>query len=309
MLKSTAHKRRAVDSPTRGATSRTAQAVRHLLITLSFVSAAIVISTITACEDSQAATKTDKTCMALGLCAPPPKAPVGVVVLCDTSMGSTCNRATLEQTLDAVLAHVADRPGSVVWLWSLGKNIAETGVVGEQAVPTRSAKSERSQSAQRERFTKAATGALLSSASRALDEPPIRQSPLAEAITKVGITDDGGLPRQLVVVTDAREMSATAGDFECARLPSDDSTFLTRLEKRGLLTPGILQGIAVHFAFVEGGKIPSRGCPVRIEREVRIRELWTAALTAAGASDVRITTGPPALLDDDGITAPIGGAQ
>jgi hypothetical protein len=126
------------------------------------------------------------------------------------------------------------------------------------------------------------------------EEPAIKRSPLAEAVTKIAMASDGASPRTIVLITDAREVGLL--DFECPRLPPD-AAFLSVLRRQRVLAPGVLQGIAVEFAFMTIAPIPGRNCPVTIERQVRLGELWTVALKNAGASSVRMTSGVPVLAE------------
>src|SRR2546425_3218892 len=74
-------------------------------------------------------------CRRIGLCDDPPPAPVDVEVLCDATLGSTCNAHTLEAVLDRVLPYTSQRPGSAVRLWSLGSDVADTRMAADLAVP------------------------------------------------------------------------------------------------------------------------------------------------------------------------------
>lgn len=248
------------------------------------------------CEGVSAGSPYADACRALGICDEPPKPPGFIDVLCDSSVGSSCDRRALERTVDAVLHHAVERPGSHVRLWVLGKNLAETVPVGEQTMPAFVRGSARGRHAQAERFVETAREFLLTAASSALEASPVRRSPLAEGMSKIGLADADQLPRTLVVLTDGREVSAL-GDFECGAMPSD-ARFLGKLRARSLLGPTLLSGAHVEFAFLQSAAIPSRGCAVEVDREVRVRALWTAALKAAGATRVHITSGPPTLNEE-----------
>lgn len=248
-------------------------------------------------------------CAGVGVCDEPlqPAPPRCFDILCDPSVGSSCSRATLDRALDAVLGGAVERPGSRIRLWMLGRNVAETVAVGEQAVPSFAQGSDRATRARTERFVATAREYFLAAANRAFDASPVHRSPLIEAIAKIGIADAGGLPRRIVVISDGREVSQM-GDFECARLPSD-AQFVATLRRHGV-QPDLLAHVSVEFGFVESSAIPVRGCPVRVDREVRIRALWTAALHAAGAENVRIGSGPPRLAAGLDATEPHdGGAR
>lgn len=231
-------------------------------------------------------------CQVLGLCDEAPKPAEHVDVLCDPSVGSSCTRDRLGEVLDTVLAHVADKPGSAVRLWILGKDVGGTASVAEQVVPPAVRARGRAKEASAKRFEESARAFLLSAASASFQGPPVRRSPIAEALSKIALAEAAGVQRTSVAITDAREVGVS--DFECGILPSEER-FLARLKERGLLEPGSLSGVRVLFAFVRSEAIPSRGCPVEVQREARIRALWTAALEGAGAVEVRFGTGAPRL--------------
>lgn len=237
------------------------------------------------------------TCRTLGLCDEVPKAPLFIDVLCDASVGSSCARDTLGKVMGELLQEVAERPKSHVRLWMLQKTVADTGVLGEQVVPQHRRGALHARRAQAARFAASATEYFATVAAPAFAAPPIRRSTLAEAIAKVALADAGKFRREFIVVTDGREVSGLH-DFECGCLPSE-ARFLSSLRKRALLTPGSLKNVSVHFAFMQSAPIPSRGCTVQIDRELRIRALWTAALSGAGASDLEMSSGLPRLENDD----------
>jgi hypothetical protein len=253
---------------------------------------------IAGCADAQAAASYQSACRAFGLCDEPPDPPVLFDILCDPSIGSSCNTETLRETTTESARYIARRPGSRLRFWVLGKTVGDTAVAGEQVVPPRSSRgSIRTHRAQDERFISAATDSLVAAAKPALEANPIRRSPLIEGITKVSMADNGGMQRLLLIVTDAREVS-TVADFECGCLPTE-TRFLKKLSQSGLLRPGSLQGVRVEFVHVQSKNIPARGCSVQLDREFKVRALWTAALKAAGAADVRVSSGSPSLLRED----------
>lgn len=247
--------------------------------------AALALIATTGCKGAAS-----ETCESLGLCDEPPKAPVNVDILCDRSLGSSCTPKTLEETLNRVLEHVADRGGSRVRLFSLGSTVEKTSMLVDHALPTAKPGSERSRKAQVSQAAAAARDVVLSAAAPSFDSPPARRSPIAESIAKVALADAPGLPRRLIVITDAREVSAL-GDFECNALPGE-ARFAALLKRMNVLYGGQLKGIDVQFAYVAVQPAQGRGCPVTIDRELRIKALWTAALKAGGAARVRISSGP-----------------
>lgn len=254
----------------------------------AFLVALLVV--VTGCDNARAETSIEAACRSVGICDEPPAPAVYIDILCDASAGSTCNKSALNKTLERSLRSASERPGTTVRLWLLGKDVSTTVVVGEQTAPAAPSATERSRHARADRFVAAAKDYLLATATPALEAPPIRRSPLFEAISKVALADAGGLPRHLVVITDAREVGAF--DFECAKAPPD-AVLLAALRRQHLLDPGLLAGVSVEFAFVTFGPIPGRGCVVNVERQLRLTELWTLALKTSSAASVRISSGPP----------------
>jgi hypothetical protein len=259
---------------------------------------AILAITLTGCDDLVVAPALASTCKVFGICDEPPLPAEMIDVLCDSSIGSSCTRETLDKTLPRTLQYAVKRPGTRMRLWLLGKSVADTTVAGERESATMPAHtSQRARKAFDEKFAANGEEYFMAAVAPIFALPPIRRSPLAEAVSKIALADSGQLTRQLIIVTDAREVSSL-GDFECGLLPTD-AGFVKKLQRRRILGPSTLTGIRVQLVFVQSTTVPSRGCPVQLEREMRIRELWTAALLAAGAKDVRIRTGAPSF-DIDG---------
>jgi hypothetical protein len=253
------------------------------------------------CDELEQNPRMAEACRSIGLCDEPVPPPVAIDVLCDASLGSSCNTETLRRTLAVTLRHAALRPGSRVRLWMLGKDVASTTAVGEQVSPAFLRGSARSRRAAGERFIAGATEFFLAAAAHVLEAPGVRRSPLAEALSKISLADAGGLPRRIVAVTDGREVSGL-GDLECARLPAKEA-FLAVLRRAHVLGPGLLTGASVEFVFVEFTPIQGRGCAAGVDRELHVRELWTAALKGAGAREVRIGSGPPTLGEEPAVMA------
>jgi hypothetical protein len=238
------------------------------------------------------------TCEALGVCAERAQPAETIDVLCDRSVGSTCTTEAIQRTVDAALEHATKRPGSRVRVWLMADAAALTAPIVERAIARAPSGSERSRRSHVARELAAAREVLLAAGRQALEGKQPRKSPIAESIAKIALADAGGLPRRLVVITDAREMSPIA-DFECRRLPSP-AAFLATLRGNGLLTANQLDGFDVEFAFVESAPLLHRGCPVTVAREAQIRDLWLAAIRGAGAASARISSGPPRFSDEEG---------
>jgi len=246
-----------------------------------------------------------RTCEQVGVCDEPAKPAELVDLVCDASQWSSCNATTLPKTLDIALQRLADRPGSRIRLWFLGETAANTSIVGEQTIAPIPRGNERARKAKLAAILSTAKEMLLAGARERLEAPPVRRSPLAEAIAKIALAESGGLPRRLILVTDAREVTSD-NDFECRLLPSD-AQFLAALRRRSIFLPGQLAGIDVSLTYVVTSPAAGRGCPITLERDMRVRALWKSALTAANASHVRITSGPVDFADTNEPPAPIDG--
>lgn len=251
----------------------------------------------TGCADGLDLSSLTRTCEWLNACDEPTPPPESVDVVCDTTIGSSCTRETMIRVVDASLQYAIKRPGSRVRAWAIAKTVAETNPVGEREVPPPPHGSARAKKAIESKLIETSKEYFMTSMAPAFAAPGIRRSPLFEAVGKVALADSGMLPRRIVIVTDAREVSSL-GDFECGLLPSD-AGFVKKLHRRRILPVASLTGVSVELAFVQSTAVPARGCPVQLEREMRIRELWRAALLAAGAKEVNVRTGPPLLQSDE----------
>src|SRR5258708_963003 len=66
---------------------------------------------------------------------PPAKEALHFTLVCDRSLGSTCDEASLPANLDGVLVAVADRPQSSVSVVILGTDLATTRELARITVP------------------------------------------------------------------------------------------------------------------------------------------------------------------------------
>ena len=179
----------------------------------------------------------------------------------------------------------------------LGADVATTTLVAEETIPPARHGSDRARAAATETTVARAKDALLAAAARAFAQPSLRQSPIAEGVTKVAATGAGDLRRTIVVVTDARVVTQYL-DEECGHIGNDEQA-IAALTRTGALRADQLADIDVEFAHVEGRPIVGRSCTVTVAREQRIKEVWTAALSGAGASHVRMSAGAAALTNID----------
>ena len=219
----------------------------------------------------------------------PRPAPVTIDLLCDPSAGSTCTADVLRQEVARALGSAAERPGSVVRLWMQGQNIETTRMVALAKSPARRASGKHARADAENRWV-AKESARLCSAATMTPHKRIRRSPIAEALAVVALSPPPtGGTREIVAITDALEMSKF-GEFECGRLPKPEG-FARSLAKHRVLPPGSLRGFDVTFCHVDLGAIDGGRCAVSLARAAEIRAIWTAALTAAGASHVEIRQG------------------
>jgi hypothetical protein len=219
----------------------------------------------------------------------PQPAPVAIDVLCDPSLGSTCTTEALRQEVERALRRAVERPGSVVRLWMQGQNIETTRMVALAKSPARRASGKHARADAESRWV-AKESARLCSAATATPHKRIKRSPIAEAVAVVALAPPPtGGTREIIAITDALEMSAF-GQFECGRLPKPEG-FARSLAKHRVLPPGSLRSVDVTFCHVDLGAIDGGRCAVSLARAAEIRAIWTAALTAAGASHVEIRQG------------------
>lgn len=274
---------------------RIRRSLNDALIPLLSILVSVALSA--GCDELSTQDRFVRSCQFFGICDEASLPPELFDILCDASIGSSCTRETLDKALDVVLRRTVTRPGSHTRVWALTKTVADTNATAEKESPSPPHRSSRATKVLKEKFVADSKEYFTAALAPTFATTPIRRSPLAEAITKIALADSGQLPRHLIVITDAREVSSL-GDFECGLLPTD-AGFMKKLRRRRIMGPAILAGIRVEFAFAQSMAVPSRGCPVQLERELRIRELWTAALTAAGAKSVSIRTGPPSVDMED----------
>jgi len=228
-------------------------------------------------------------CIESALCDAPPPPPEQFDVVCDATPGSSCAEQTMQRTLDIVLSRAAEHPGSTVGLWCLGSTFSETNLVETQVSRAPQTQGTKARQRERGRWINEATNVLMKATQACTKERATRyQSPLAEALTKVGLAHTSSSERWwLVVVTDGREMSSYAR-FECKHKFPSDKQWQARLDKGQVLAPGSLMGAHVAFAFVTNGPTAKgRMCNAvdhSPKRAQLVRERWQTALVRAGAT-------------------------
>jgi hypothetical protein len=226
----------------------------------------------------------------------PPATPLMIDELCDGSRGSSCTEATLTEVLRPALAAAAARPGSTVRVWVQGADIESTRSI---CAVTSSKPRRAGRRAIRDfdvRWIAKSSEEILATVRPQLGVH-VRRSPIAEAITRVAMAPaPPEAERWIVAVTDGLEVSGF-GDFECARLPHS-AQFVRSLQREHLLGPASLAAIRVRMCHLDLAPVDGRRCPMTLARAVDMRALWRAAFKAAGAADVELTEGAPALFNE-----------
>jgi hypothetical protein len=214
---------------------------------------------------------------------------VMIDILCDSGAGSTCTTETLNTTLDRELAAAAERPESIVRLWSMGTTVGDTTIVGVAVSPQNTKRGRTSRKLVQDHFVATAKTDLLKAIEPRLAGAARRRSPIAESIARiVWAAAPPRMPRRFVIITDAREVSSF-GDFECGVLPKPGE-FVEKLHSDLVLPSGSLNGVAVEFIHVSLGAVDGDRCAFSLSRAAAIRELWKAAITSAGAGTFRYET-------------------
>ena len=222
----------------------------------------------------------------LGLVDPPPPPSITIETVCDPSKDSTCTPESLDATLAATLPAIADRPGSELRLWFVGPDVASITCVGT-AKNTQSASGNANTARKNKaRFVEDARAALLTAAQPFLTRNERGGSPIAEALTTVAMTGVRTDSRSILVVSDTREVSPVGGDFECDDPLPTPQSFAKTLQRARLLPPASLAGVRVFFTYVAITPIhrKQKGCVETHARLAQIKDLWTAAVEAAGGS-------------------------
>jgi hypothetical protein len=235
-----------------------------------------------------------------GFGSAPTKAAVTIDILCDFDGGGTCTADNLRGTLDRVLPSLKDRPGSALRLWAMGNELGDTTLLATATSPP-PARRKNMQRAMWTRFSATTRSLFLGAYTASADTRHRSQSPIAESLTRVAWADSTS-ERYCLVLTDAREYSDIGGDLECGALPTAGA-FTRQLQRHHVLAPQSLRGITVALCFVTIGTIDGRRCDSTLERADKVRELWIAALHAAGATHVMYSTAVPHLEGLEGLHA------
>ena len=234
--------------------------------------------------DAQHASVFTRVGRSVGLTDPAVPQTITLDLPCDPSKDGTCTSDSLDATLAAVLPVIAERPGSELRLWIIGPDLASTRVVATVKGTVPYSGNAAAMKAVRARFVEAARSSCMTAAQPALAEPVKGGSPIAESITAIALASVHTDLRAIVVISDAREVSAIGGDFECDNPLPSATSFVKALHRERVLPPGSLAGTRVFFTFMTITEIRRKGCAVTLDRLATMRELWTAAIEAAGGT-------------------------
>jgi hypothetical protein len=214
---------------------------------------------------------------------PKPPEPLDVTIICDASVGSSCTVTTLSQTLDVVLARVAQSPGSRVSLVSVADVPEQSRILGTQTIPAPRRPGRKAVEAHQRRVITTAKDYFLAAADPVFREPR-RRSPLLETLARTTLTTPVAR-KVIVLVSDLREQS-TYGTWECGRLP-DANDFVQHTSD--LLPPGSLANTTVYLTSADVAAVDANRCPQTVARFRHILDLWTKTLEHAGARVIHTT--------------------
>ena len=220
----------------------------------------------------------------VGLADPAPRKTITLDLVCDPSKDGTCTADSLAATLAAALPVIAERPGSELRLWIIGPDLASTRVIATVKGTVPNSGNAATIKAVTSRFVEGARSSCMTAAQPALAEPLKGGSPIAESLTAIAMANVHSDLRAIVVISDAREVSAIGGDFECDDPLPDPPSFVKVLQRERVLPPGSLAGTRVFFTFMTITEIRRKGCAVTLGRLATMRDLWTAAIEAAGGT-------------------------
>lgn len=234
----------------------------------------------------------------VGLADPAPRPTITLDVACDPSKDSTCTTDSLAATLAAALPIIAERPGSELRLWVIGPDLASTKLVTTAKGTVSNSGNAATVKAATARFVEDRRTSCMTAAQPAFVQRIKGGSPIAESLTAIAMASVRTDLRAIVVVSDAREVSAIGGDFECDNPLPTPLSFVKALQRARVLPPGSLAGTRVFFTCTTVTELHRKGCAVTLDRLATMRDLWTAAIEAAGGT-TQFDTG---VIDTNAIT-------
>jgi hypothetical protein len=215
------------------------------------------------------------------------RAPVTYDVLLDASEHSTGTPETLRSTLTVLLPTAAQRPDSVVRLWTLDASVTAR-LVAQREVTSTKRSTPKAIKAHQTRWTNEALDYFTTAAAPVFADAPAQKSRIAEALTRIAAADAQTKERVLLYIGDLRETGIIRAE-NCGSLP-DPQTFVARLQKQRLLLPGSMpyRVIFAYTAITAPGDVlcdtPSRSAA--------LHDLWSAAIRAAGGAPEFFITAP-----------------
>jgi hypothetical protein len=246
---------------------------------------ALVVMSLVACKGRDTQTR-QAVLSALGMVDATHEEPEWLFEVCDASVDSTCESGELDEQTRLLALYAFARPGSHFEIHLLAAHGAASPVLGRLEVPPRIDRSTRALQAEQTRFLAIVRTQVCGPALVALRGARPRRTPLAETLTRITLSPTGRLRRRVVVMSDLREYSDVL-DAECRPRPTR-AEWLAKLRRRRLLSPGSLAGAAVHFVRTTGGSVTGRDCAWDGSHDLALRDLWRAAVEAAGATEVTL---------------------
>lgn len=271
--------------------------LRRYTVAVRILIALALPSFLLGCDKQFDRASAEATCREIGLC-PEEVHLRRYALLCDTSLLAPCDASTLAASLDVVLPAASRDGGCPVEVWMLGgTSIGDLRSLGEKISPTLPEARDKVREGTRERW-RGETRAFYLRAAEPFFKVHPRRSVLAEGITKIMMAHppDPQLPMDLIIVSDAREVSIVGGDLECDTPPAP-SIWTAKLQRRGILAPGTLANTRVYWTYVQLGSAAPR-CRASVQQEQLVRGVWSHVLSAAGAERVAFLSGPVVLGGD-----------
>jgi hypothetical protein len=210
--------------------------------------------------------------------------PIVADVICDAGGGSGCNSESLTSLLRAVAPSLP--AGSLVRLHGMADAVADGKQLTEFVITKPKKRTVKAVAGHRRRQTDAIVTQFVAAAQPLFANGNRRASPIAETIARALLAGSpSNAERHLYVLTDAREVSKNASlgklDFECGQI-LDAPDFAQRL--RRLYPPDSLRGVRVHFVHVQLEPVANHRCSATVERYTQLKNTWTCALQAQGAT-------------------------
>ena len=214
------------------------------------------------------------------------RAPVTYDVLLDASEHSTGTPETLRSTLNVLLPDAAQRPDSVVRLWTLDASVTAR-LVAQREVTSAKRSTPKAIKAHQTRWMSEALDYFTTTATPVFADAPAQKSRIAEALTRIAAADAPAKERVLLYIGDLRETGVIRA--ECGTLP-DAQVFVTLLHEQQLLLPASMP-YRVIFAYTAISAPGDILCDTP-SRSAALQHLWSTAIRAAGGTPEFFITAP-----------------